>query len=101
MMRNPVSRREFLLGSASLMLAAGPAAALSLEDDPARERLYLAACETRSRHDEIVDQLVAQIEAEQTVTPEAHAATIEKVKALRCPTCGCALGSVEPYTGKF
>jgi hypothetical protein len=100
-MRALVSRREFLLGSASLMLAAGPAAALSLDENAPRERLYLAACEARSEHDALIEKLVADMEGNQAVTPEAHAAAIEKVKALPCPTCGCALGSLEPYTGKF
>ena len=100
-MRQPLYRREFLLGSASLLLAAGPAAALTLDENAPRERLYLSACETRNTHDAVVQQLVAELETGQTVTPELHAATVEKVKAQRCPACGCALGSVEPYTGKF
>lgn len=100
-MRGPVSRREFLLGSAGLTLAGGPAAALSLEENAPRERLYLAACEARSEHDALIDRLVAELDGQQPVPAETHAANVEKVKALRCPTCGCALGSLEPYTGKF
>ena len=100
-MRQPLNRREFLLGTASLMLAAGPAAALSLDENAPRERLYLAACEARSQHDALITELVARIEDGQTVTPETHAATVEKVKAQPCPTCGCALGSPDPYPGRF
>ena len=100
-MRSPVPRRKFLLGSASLLLAAGPAAALSIEENAPRERLYLAACETRSEHERLIDRLVAELDGQQPVSAEAHAANVEKVKAQRCPTCGCALGSPQPFDGKF
>ena len=100
-MRGPFSRRDFLLGSASLLLAAGPAAALSTEENALRERLYLAACEIRSEHEAMIEKIMAELEAGKTVTPEVHAANLEKVKAQRCPTCGCALGSPDPYSGKF
>ncbi len=100
-MRGPVSRREFLLGSASLMLAAGPAAALSLEENAPRERLYLAACESHGEHERIIRELVAQLECNEEVTPEVHAAAVARIMAMNCPTCGCALSTAEPYTGKF
>lgn len=100
-MRSPVSRRDFLLGSASLLLTAGYASAMTIEENALRERLYLAACEVRSEHEAMIEKIMAELEAGKTVTPEAHEANLAKVKAQRCPTCGCALGSPDPYSGRF
>jgi len=100
-MRRPLPRRAFLLGTASTLLMVRSAAALRIEDDPAAEARYLAACETRNTHDQVIRDLVAKLDGDNEVTPEARAQTIERVKAMNCPLCGCSLGAIEPHPAKF
>jgi hypothetical protein len=100
-MSQPVTRRAVLLGTVSVLLMARSAAALRIEDDPAAEARYLAACETRNTHDQVIRDLVAKLDGDNEVTPEARAQTIERVKAMSCPLCGCALGAIDPHPAKF
>jgi hypothetical protein len=60
---------------------------LRAEEDELRERLYLAACEARSAHDEVIRDLIARLEAQ-----EGRDNAIDLVRAMNCPYCGCALG---------
>jgi hypothetical protein len=100
-MRSPYTRRAFLLGTASTVLLARSAAAFRVEDDPVLESRYLAACETRNTHDQVIRELVAQLEGNGDVTPEAHAQAVEQVKSMKCPLCGCSLAAIDPYPAKF
>jgi len=95
------TRRLFLLAAAGTLGLLRPAAALRLEDDPVLEERYFAACETRSAHDEVVREIVAQLEGKVEVTPETRAALVERVKAMNCPLCGCALGAIDPHPTRF
>ena len=65
------------------------------------EERYLAACETRNTHDEVIREIVAQLEGKGAVTPEDHEALVERVSAMNCPLCGCALGAIDPYPTRF
>ncbi len=95
------TRRTFLLASAGTALLARSAAALTLEENTVLEERYLAACETRNTHDETIREIVAQLEGEGPVTAETHALIVERVKAMNCPLCGCALGAIDPYPTRF
>lgn len=86
--------RRFFLGTTALVgagavLGMSPRHALALraEEDEARERLYVAACEARSAHDEVIRDLIAELEAQ-----EGRDKAIEIVRSMKCPYCGCALG---------
>lgn len=100
-MLKPLSRRAFLLGTASALLLARSAAALRIEEDPELEARYLAACEARNTHDQMIRDLVARLEGDGTITPEQHEQVAERVKAMSCPLCGCQLGAIDPYPAKF
>lgn len=100
-MRYPLSRRAFLLGTASTLLLARTASAIRIEEDPAAEARYLAACEARTTHDQVIQDLVAKLEGKGEVTPEQHAQVVERVKAMSCPLCGCQLGAIDPHPAKF
>jgi hypothetical protein len=100
-MIRPLTRRAILLGTASTLLLARSAAALRIEEDPAAEARYLAACEARNTHDQIIRDLVAKLEGEGDVTAEAHAQTLERVRAMSCPLCGCQLGAIDPHPARF
>ncbi len=63
------------------------ALALRVEEDEVTERLYLAACEERSAHDQLVRDLIAQLEGQQ-----GREQALETVKTMNCPICGCRLG---------
>jgi hypothetical protein len=94
-------RRTFLTGLAAA-LAASPALALTVDENAPRERLYLSACESRTAHDQLIQELVAQLEGgARDVAPDTRAQNIERVKAMNCPVCGCALGAIQPYPTRF
>ena len=95
------TRRAFLLATAGTLALTRAAAALRLDDDPVLEERYLAACETRSAHDEVVREIVAQLEGRSEVTAETRAALVERVRAMNCPLCGCALGAIDPHPARF
>lgn len=83
--------RRRLLGATALtgaaaLVAARPAQALRAEENPVAERLYLSACESRAAHDELVQELIAQIEGQ-----EGREKAVAAVRDMRCPTCGCSL----------
>ena len=100
-MRYPIARRTFLLGTASALLLTRTAGAIRIEEDPATEARYLAACEARSTHDQVIQDLVAKLEGKGEVTPEQHSQIVEGVKAMSCPLCGCQLGAIDPHPAKF
>jgi hypothetical protein len=89
-----ISRRMFLgstalIGAAAILgLTPRLARALRAEEDEVRERLYLAACEGRGEHDELVRELIAGLEGEQ-----GRVKAVEIVRAMNCPYCGCALAA--------
>lgn len=103
------NRRMFLgrlaasaAGAALLPFAWQPAAALTLDENSARERVYLAACESRTAHERLIDEMVAQLDAaDPQITPETRARNVERVKATSCPVCGCQLGAIQPYPTRF
>ncbi len=92
-----ITRRFFLgttaLAGAAATLGLSPRHALALraEEDEVRERLYLAACEARSEHGEVIRGLIAELEAR-----EGREKALEIVRSMNCPYCGCALGA---FTG--
>jgi hypothetical protein len=73
--------------AAAVTAASGGAWALRVEDDAAAERLYLSACETRAAHDQLAQDLMAQLEGQ-----EGRARAAEIVRDTACPVCGCKLG---------
>lgn len=88
-----LSRRSLgpsLAASLALVVAAPAARGLAIveEEDTPRARALLEACEARSAHERLVQQLVAEIEA----GGEPREAAIEKLRAMSCPLCGCSLG---------
>lgn len=108
MMVRTLDRRTFLsrvaLGgaAAALPLGCGPAAGLTLDENAGREKLYLSACESRTAHEQLVQELVARLDgADARISPEAHARNVEQVKAMACPVCGCQLGASQPYPTRF
>lgn len=95
------TRRTFLLATVSAAALARPAVALRLEENESLEERYLAACETRNAHDEVIREVVAQLEGKTEVSAETHTAIVERVKAMNCPLCGCMLGAIDPYPARF
>lgn len=87
----PNTRRHLLrsvLGLAALPAAVAPAAALTVEDmDVPRQRLLLAACESRNVHRQQFDALVAELEGRGVAERQAVAIA----GASNCPFCGCSL----------
>lgn len=87
-----LTRRNLLITTALAGVAAAcglwptRALALRLEEDEVKERLFLAACEERTAHDQLVRDLIAQLEGQQS-----HDQAVEAVKAMSCPICGCRL----------
>ena len=92
MTKSRVNRRWFLastaLVGAGALMAPGRALALRLEEDDVAERRYLAACETRTMHDQVVRDLIAQLESQ-----EGHDKAVALVASMACPVCGCSLAS--------
>jgi hypothetical protein len=87
-----LTRRNLLIttalaGAAGTALWPRRALALRVEEDEVTERLYLAACEERSAHDQLVRDLIAQLEGQQ-----GREQALETVKTMSCPVCGCRLG---------
>ena len=85
-----ITRRKLLIttvlaGTAGALLPKR-AAALRVEENEVTERLYLAACEERSTHDQLVRDLIMQLEGQQ-----GHQQALETVRAMTCPVCGCGL----------
>lgn len=88
---NPVTRRQMmattaLTGAAALGLWPVRALALRAEEDEVAERLYLSACEQRDAHEQLVQDLIAQLEGQ-----EGHEKAVEMVSVMKCPVCGCRL----------
>jgi hypothetical protein len=87
-----LTRRDLLITTALAGAAAAcglwprHALALRIEEDEVKERLYLTACEERAAHDQLVRDLIAQLEGQQS-----HEQAVEAVKAMSCPICGCRL----------
>lgn len=89
-------RRHFLglAGLAGASVASGTARAFHIQDaPPATRELYRLACETPSKH----LQLLAEIDA-QLAGRQLSADDIQAIKArATCPLCGCSLTSAEPH----
>lgn len=87
-----ISRRFFLattaLAGAAFGLSPRRAAALRAEEDIVRERLYLSACEARAAHDDVIQELIAELEGQ-----EGREKAVEIVRSMNCPHCGCALNA--------
>jgi hypothetical protein len=87
-----LTRRNLLITTALAGVAATcglwphRAFALRVEEDEVSQRLYLAACEERAAHDQLVRDLIAQLEGQQS-----HAQAVEAIKEMNCPICGCRL----------
>ena len=90
-----MTRRDLLVTTmlAGVAPAAGlwpsAARAFRIEEDEAKERLYLAACEQQAAHDQLVRELIAQLEG-----AEGRDKAVETVRAMSCPVCGCRLANV-------
>ena len=98
--RTMANDRRTLLQLGGFTLAAafvpGRARALRVEEmDVPRQRLLLAACETRTAHEKVVADLMRQIEG--TGADEEQART--RVAAMNCPFCGCNLAAVTQPVG--
>ncbi len=65
---------------------------MRLEDiDAPRQRLLLAACETRQTHLQVMDELMRQVEGRGVEAEEAR----RQVAAMTCPFCGCTFASLD------
>ncbi|MBL8833433.1 MAG: hypothetical protein JNL71_13660 [Rhodospirillales bacterium] len=88
-------RRSLLkIGGAAAVAALVPASAMALrveELDVPRQRLLLAACETRSTHQRVLADLIREMEAGGADAGEARA----KAAASSCPFCGCNLAALD------
>ncbi len=88
------TRRAFLSCSAvaaAIGLAAPrQALALRVEDlDVPRQRLILAACETRNAHQRVLAELMAELEGQGVGETQAR----ETAQQMNCPFCGCGLAA--------
>ncbi|MBI3505373.1 MAG: hypothetical protein HY059_11065, partial [Proteobacteria bacterium] len=78
-------------GTLAATLVPGGAWALRVEEmDVPRQRLLLSACETRTAHERVIDDLMRQIEGTGVDAGKARA----QVAAMSCPFCGCNLAAV-------
>lgn len=88
-------RRSLLkLGGAALAATLVPGAAMALrveELDVPRQRLLLAACETKRTHDLVLADLMREIEG---TGVEAEQARV-RAAAMDCPFCGCNLAGLD------
>lgn len=97
-----LTRRRFfggtaLAGAAVLVGRARPAAAIRIEEaDVGTQAFYTAACESLTAHQQLREELAAQLETE-----EGREEAMALVAAMNCPYCGCKLGAIEPYDAKF
>lgn len=102
MVRDILTRRRFfgatvLAGAAAMVARSRPAAAIRLEEaNVETQALYTAACETQTAHQQLRDELMAQLE-----TAEGREKALALIAAMDCPYCGCRLGAIEPYDAKF
>jgi hypothetical protein len=92
--------RRTLLQLGGITLAAallpGSARALRVEElDVPRQRLLMAACETRSAHEKVIADLMRQIEGTGANEEQARG----RVAAMSCPFCGCNLAAVSAPIG--
>lgn len=95
-----LNRRNFcgatMLGGVAA-LTARPAGAIRLEDaNVDQQALYATACETQAAHQQLVQELTAELE-----TQEGHDKAVQIVAGMSCPYCGCKLGAIAPYDAKF
>lgn len=88
-------RRSLLkLGAAVVAASFVPGAAMALrveELDVPRQRLLLAACETRSTHQRVLADLIRELETGGADADEARA----NAAASNCPFCGCKLAVLD------
>ncbi len=93
--RGMANDRRTLLQLGGFALAAafvpGRARALRVEEmDVPRQRLLIAACETRTAHQKVVEDLLRQIEGSGASEEQARM----RVAAMSCPFCGCNLAAI-------
>lgn len=100
MTRRTLTRRDLFgaFGAAgAVALAARPAQAIRIEDANAQtQALYMAACEAQSAHEQLREEILAQIE-----DAEGRERALALIAAMSCPYCGCKLGQIQPYDAKF
>lgn len=93
-----LARRRFLastalagFGALSLALAPRQAGAIRIEEgDAVRESLLREACETRSAHERLIKELIAD-RVREDGGPDAEAKAVAAVEQMSCPICGCRL----------
>ena len=102
MAQDVLNRRRFagmgaLAGLAALVGRSRPAGAIRIEDaNENTQALYMAACETQAAHQQLIQELTAQLE-----TQEGREKAQAIVAAMNCPYCGCKLSQLSPYDAKF
>jgi hypothetical protein len=102
MAHDALTRRSFfgataLAGAAVLVGRVRPAAAIRIEEaNVETQALYTAACESQAAHQQLREELAAQLE-----TAEGREKALALASAMNCPYCGCKLGAIEPYDAKF
>ncbi len=88
-------RRSLLkLGGAAVAAAFVPGSAMALrieELDVPRQRLLLAACETKRTHERVLADLMSEFERTGVDTEQARA----KAAAMNCPFCGCNFAALD------
>ncbi len=88
-------RRSLLkIGSAAVAASFVPGVAMALrveELDVPRQRLLLAACETRNTHQRVLADLIREMEVGGADAEQARA----KAAAANCPFCGCNLAALD------
>ena len=94
-----IARRRFLatsalagFGVAALALMPGRTYAIRLEEgDALRQSLLQEACETRTAHEKIVRELIAELSGQEGGGTEGEAKARAIVARMACPFCGCQL----------
>ena len=95
MRRRDLLTTTVLAGAAAAFgLRPGTARALRFEEDEFQERRYLAACEERNAHTDLVRELIAKLEG-----AEGHDKAVALVRAMACPVCGCKLAAAVDAAG--
>jgi len=88
-------RRSLLkLGGAAVAVVFVPGAAMALrveELDVPRQRLLLAACETKRTHERVLADLMSEFERTGADAEQARA----RVAAMNCPFCGCNFAALD------
>lgn len=93
-----LSRRHAMGLALSAATVAVPSAALAFriveEDESARVRDLIGACETRNTHEQIVAQILADLGEGDGTGP-----AVVTPREMACPLCGCRLVLAPPGSG--